>query len=261
MVHPDRLAIRNEGTGPGQVGVSGSDVTYNGVVVGSFTGGSGSTPLVVTFNSLANRLSIQQVSRAITFESVSASDIGLKTIRFTLVDGDNQSAIDGAKEKTIRTAFKRVMEFQEGVDRGFGEYSGARDVQIAQSNPNTTWATGQDASGLLVDFPDDGATNTSQVMLRFDEIVGSTLRQIPAGATITSASLFVQMNNTGDGGKMHRMLQSWSDSTSTWNSLVNGVQVDGVEAEVQFDSIWHTLDGSGASGLGYASVAVTPDVR
>jgi VCBS repeat-containing protein len=257
----DRLAIRNEGTGPGQVGVSGSDVTYNGVVVGSFTGGSGSTPLVVTFNSLANRLSIQQVSRAITFESVSASDIGLKTIRFTLVDGDNQSAIDGAKEKTIRTAFKRVIEFQEGVDRGFGEYSGARDVQIAQSNPNTTWATGQDASGLLVDFPDDGATNTSQVMLRFDEIVGSTLRQIPAGATITSASLFVQMNNTGDGGKMHRMLQSWSDSTSTWNSLVNGVQVDGVEAEVQFDSIWHTLDGSGASGLGYASVAVTPDVR
>lgn len=257
----DRLAIRNEGTGAGQVGVSGSDVTYNGVVVGSFEGGDGANPLVVTFNGLASRIPVQQIARAITFKSLSSADIGLKTIRFTLVDGDGQAAIDGYKEKTIRTAIKRVVEFQEGVDRGFGQYSGARDVQIAQSNPNTSWATGQDASGLLVDYPDDGATNTAQVMLRFDEIVGSTLSQIPSGATITSASLFVQMNNTGDGGKMHRMLQSWSDSTSTWNSLVEGVQVDGVEAEVQFDSIWHTLDGSGASGLGYASVAVTPDVR
>ncbi|MCA9160355.1 MAG: DNRLRE domain-containing protein, partial [Planctomycetales bacterium] len=47
----DRLAIRNQGTGAGQIGVSGSNVTYAGVNIGTFTGGTdGSTPLVITFN-------------------------------------------------------------------------------------------------------------------------------------------------------------------------------------------------------------------
>ena len=46
----DRLAIRDEGTGAGQIGVSGSSVTFEGVVIGTFNGGSdGATPLVVSF--------------------------------------------------------------------------------------------------------------------------------------------------------------------------------------------------------------------
>ena len=46
----DRLAVHNQGTGPGQVGVSGSNVTYGGTVIGTFSGGTnGATPLVITF--------------------------------------------------------------------------------------------------------------------------------------------------------------------------------------------------------------------
>ncbi|MDH5573673.1 MAG: DUF4347 domain-containing protein, partial [Gammaproteobacteria bacterium] len=47
----DVLAIKNYGTGAGQIGVSGSNVTYEGVTIGTFTGGSGGTNLVITFNS------------------------------------------------------------------------------------------------------------------------------------------------------------------------------------------------------------------
>ena len=41
-------AIRDQGTGAGQIGVSGSNVTYQGVTIGTFTGGSSGTNLVMT---------------------------------------------------------------------------------------------------------------------------------------------------------------------------------------------------------------------
>ncbi|MDH4369957.1 MAG: DUF4347 domain-containing protein, partial [Nitrospira sp.] len=49
----DVLAIRNQGTGAGQIGVSGANVTYQGVTIGTFTGGSSGTNLVITLNSSA----------------------------------------------------------------------------------------------------------------------------------------------------------------------------------------------------------------
>ena len=49
----DVLSIRNQGTGAGQIGVSGSNVTYGGVTIGTFTGGSNGTSLVNTLNSSA----------------------------------------------------------------------------------------------------------------------------------------------------------------------------------------------------------------
>ena len=39
----DVLGIRNQGTGAGQIGVSASNVTYGGVTIGTFTGGSSGT--------------------------------------------------------------------------------------------------------------------------------------------------------------------------------------------------------------------------
>src|SRR5262249_9336083 len=65
----DRLEINNEGTGSGQIGVSGSDVSYGGTTIGSFTGGSGTTDLVVTFNSSATAEAVQALLRNITYRN------------------------------------------------------------------------------------------------------------------------------------------------------------------------------------------------
>ena len=50
----DWLAIRNQGTGAGQIGVNGSEITFGGTVIGTFTGGDNGTDLVVTFDADAN---------------------------------------------------------------------------------------------------------------------------------------------------------------------------------------------------------------
>ena len=254
----DRLELRNEGTGAGQVGVSGANVTYAGAVIGSFAGGVGA-PLVITFNATANRISAQAVARAVTYRDVTVDGLGSRTISFALVDGDGQ--VSPVVQKVVSIGLKRVYEIQEGVDRGFGTYTGAKDIQLTQASPTTTFPTGGDASGLLVDFADPGVTNTAQVLMRFENLFGSALGQIPAGAIITSASLFVQTNNTGDGAEFHRMLTDWNPTTSTWTSVGGGIQVDDSQARSSYDSFWNTQDVSGATGTGYASVAVTNDIR
>ncbi len=86
----DRLAIRNQGTGSGQIGVSGSNVTYEGTTIGTFTGGTDdSTPLVMTFNANGTPTAAQALLRNITYENVSENpDESARTVRFVLTDGD-----------------------------------------------------------------------------------------------------------------------------------------------------------------------------
>ena len=86
----DRLSLQNQGTGPGQVGVSGSNLTYGGVNIGTFSGGSdGSTPFTVTFNSNADATVTEAVARAVTYDNTSEDPSTVaRSIRFVASDGD-----------------------------------------------------------------------------------------------------------------------------------------------------------------------------
>ncbi len=82
----DRLAIRHQGLAPGDVGISGSNVLYGNVVIGSFTG---TTTLTVVFNANANAVAVQALLRNLTFESISLAPSTLtRTISASLTDGD-----------------------------------------------------------------------------------------------------------------------------------------------------------------------------
>ncbi len=82
----DVLGIRVIGTAAGQISVSGREVSYGGVVIGTFTRGSS---LVVTFNSNATRLAVQALLRSITFASATEMPSPLdRTVRVSLTDGD-----------------------------------------------------------------------------------------------------------------------------------------------------------------------------
>src|SRR3954465_4866945 len=58
LLAEDTVAIRNQDVAAGQTGVAGSNVTFGGAVIGSFTGGSGNT-LAVTFNASATAAGIE----------------------------------------------------------------------------------------------------------------------------------------------------------------------------------------------------------
>ncbi len=90
----DVTGIRNQGTGPGEIGVAGSNVTYGGTVIGSF---SGNAPLLVNLNANADQAAVQALVRNITYAfSGDYISTPTRTLRFTLTDGDGgtSAAVD-----------------------------------------------------------------------------------------------------------------------------------------------------------------------
>jgi murein DD-endopeptidase MepM/ murein hydrolase activator NlpD/Ca2+-binding RTX toxin-like protein len=83
----DRLGIQNQGTGAGQIGVNGSSVTFGGITIGTFTGGTGTTTLVINFNAAATPAAVQALLRNITFSNTSATpSTAARHARFSAVD-------------------------------------------------------------------------------------------------------------------------------------------------------------------------------
>ncbi|MBL8451044.1 MAG: hypothetical protein JNM32_14125, partial [Dechloromonas sp.] len=85
----ETVAIRNQGTGAGQIGVSGSDVTYGGVTIGTFSGGSAGSNLVVSLNASADAAAARALVENITYvNTVPGASQTDRYIGFRLFDGD-----------------------------------------------------------------------------------------------------------------------------------------------------------------------------
>ncbi|NBZ87582.1 calcium-binding protein [Stagnihabitans tardus] len=70
LLAEDVVALRNQGNGTGEVGVSGTIVTFGGVAIGSLSGGAGSA-FVVTFNADATTAAVQAVIENLTYATTS----------------------------------------------------------------------------------------------------------------------------------------------------------------------------------------------
>lgn len=86
----DRITVLSQGTGAGEIFVSGTNIQYGGVTIGTFVGGfTTNASLVVTLNAAANAENVQSLARRIAFLNAS-DDPGSTTrvVSFTLADGD-----------------------------------------------------------------------------------------------------------------------------------------------------------------------------
>ena len=84
----DRLSIRDRGKNPGEIGVDGNNITYEGSAIGTFQGGDGTAPLTVTFNDKSTPERAQALMRSIVYKNSSTNPIvGPRTVQFQLNDG------------------------------------------------------------------------------------------------------------------------------------------------------------------------------
>ena len=120
----------------------------------------------------------------------------------------------------------RTVAFQEGVNG----YKGTVDTEIWALATTTILAANPNASS---DSNNDGGE--SQVLLRFDEIIGDKPGLIPPQSRVLSAKLLVSAFDQGDTVNLHRMLVPF-DRAATWNSVISGVSADGLEASRHKDS-------------------------
>ena len=170
-----------------------------------------------------------------------------------------------------------VIEFRDGVNVNLDGsdtgvlYNGTHDAELRSNaaDQNSNFDTGSSGSGGDTQFTVDGSDGggVAQVVMRFDDIFGAGPAQIAYGATINSASLFIDIDNTGSDLNIFALTSGFgAESTVTWNSfggIVPGVNamaapfasVDGGGNKVQVDitslvSLW--ADGTLMNfGLGF----------
>jgi acid phosphatase len=101
------------------------------------------------------------------------------------------------------------------------------DTMISSVQPDGTF-------GSAMVLQTRGGSSHYQSLIKFNNIFGPAGNQIPINANVVSAKLVI--TTSSDSGatsvgtmNLHRMLVPWT-GLSTFNSLVNGIQTDGVEA-------------------------------
>ena len=192
---------------------------------------------------------LQKIS-ALTDADVAASD---DTTGNSQLDGDWELEQNiGSIEATIALSSELqddwsgilpIVSFQDGS----GGYASTADTELDSSSPDSNNGTEESVSIVA-------GMNEGQGLIRFDNIFGAGAGQVPPGATITSATLTVNVTSASLAGaniELHEMLVTW-DESSTWNSLTNGVQTDDTDASIAVDSTLATPDATGSqtfSGL------------
>lgn len=137
--------------------------------------------------------------------------------------GTNLRAYDAAIDVAAPPGPTFESDFQEGLNN----YVGTIDTYFDEGNPGSSRAT---YSYFWVDGDSSpGVAEERQTLIRFDNLFGNGVGQIPANATILSAELHLNVTDAGNPITVHRLLQPWLETT-TWNGFTGGVQANGVEA-------------------------------
>ncbi len=143
---------------------------------------------------------------------------------------------------TIRDNDATARTFREGAS----SYAGTQDTELRQATPDLPQGS---ATVISVD-ESDGCPNCRTIgMMRFDNIFGTGTGQVPLGSTIISATLTLNVSNVSNGQiSFHRMLVPW-DESSTWNSMVNGIDRNDIEARATADSVFTNTAVTGAQNI------------
>ena len=152
-------------------------------VIQSVTGGTGSTPLVVTFNdsSSSTAAAVQAVLRSISWGTNSRVE-GPRTIRVTLTDGDGGTS--KTLSKTVQVSRTRIMPVLAGFPASTNYYRVNKLVPIAPNAELTTGRLSDFTNGRLTISTTRGATNRIQIKNEgWIEVLGSSVlySDVPIG--------------------------------------------------------------------------------
>lgn len=211
------LGILNVGTGSGEIGLAGANVTFGGVVIGTFSGGQDGAALVVTFDAASSPAAAAALLNAITYSNDSQNPTGSRTVAFTLTDGDGGTAtaatvtvnLTPVNDAPTITAGSQVFAAPIGEDSGptagrlvsdmlttaaladpDGPSSGIAVTQV--SGPGT-WSFSTDGGGTWTTIA--SASDGAAVLLS----ATTQLRFAPNGATGGTAELRFKAWDGSDG--------------------------------------------------------------
>jgi hypothetical protein len=251
----DQLTVRNVGTGGGQIGVSGANISFGGTTIGSFTGGTNGSDLVISLNASATPGAVQELTRNVSFSNDSGAPSTLtRSLGFTLVDGDGNA--NSGSDTASATATITVTAINSAPTGGAAITGTATEDQVL-----TAVSTLADAEGL------------GTLHYQWQHDVGSGFVNVGAdqgtytlGDTDVGGTVRVVISYTDGGGTAESATSSATTAIANVNDIpTGGVSVTGTATEDQVLTAASTLadaDGLGTlhyqwqrdSGSGYTNV-------
>ncbi|WP_422370998.1 FG-GAP-like repeat-containing protein [Hoeflea sp.] len=92
LLADDTGSIRNQGTGAGEIGFSGGNITFGGTLIGTASGGEG-TALSITFNAQATSAGIEALIENLTFATLSDTPAFTRTLELAVTDAAGARAV------------------------------------------------------------------------------------------------------------------------------------------------------------------------
>ena len=241
-VAEDVLAIRNQGTGVGQIGVSGANVTYQGTTIGTFTGGSGGTNLVITLNTAADATAVTALVRNITYENTDTANptTGSRMVRYVLTDGDGGTSAN----------YDTTVTFTAVNDDPVNAGTLPTDISVTEDVSSNV-----DLSAI--DLNDVDASGGS-LTVTLTTNTGGNLTAITGGGVIVGGSGTGTVTLTGTLGNLNTFLNTASNITYLHGTAnTNGNDADTIQVDVT-DNGNTGSGGGGTINLGTVNVDITP---
>jgi uncharacterized delta-60 repeat protein len=220
----DRLSIQNAGP----ISVVGNQVHYNGVSIGEFAGGNGTTPLVINLNSTADSAKTQSLMNNVVYANVSDNPYTTpRTFWVQLNDGDG--SVSAALTKNIQVTAVNDGPVLGGIG-GSASYlqnsdgiyvsNSATVLDVDSNNFDTGKLTveitaGADASNRLeiggTIFSIDGSNN----IIRAGQVIGSM-----TSSGVGLAKLEITFNANATAGIVQQLVRAIRFKTVVGTSTV-----------------------------------------
>ncbi len=250
----DLLGIKNIGNAAGQIGVAGDQVRYGGVLIGTFSGGNATEPLVVALNANASLAATKALLRAVTYVNLSDDPSTLiRTIRFTLTDGPEPTGLASAPvSRNVTIARVNDMPTISGIPATNSVTIG--DIAVAVANPDA-----------VVADPDSPNFSGGSLVVKSLNPTAYDQFSIEAGGGITTSGANVYYNGvffatrTGGTGTMPLTLAFAKTTNSTIDAataLLRQIRFSVLAGDVPGTRTLHVLlnDGDGGTPRTYSSV-------
>lgn len=163
----DVLSIQHVGTAAGQISIGSGTVSYAGTQIGTFTGGTGTADLVVTFDADATSEAVTALVKAIQFSNDQAAPaLTSRTVSFALNDGNlNGEAAPVAVNVNLLTGVTPSISIGNGF---FVTENTTSVTTLSATDPNNRPIT------FSIDTTDVSASN--QDGAKFEVVSGNLLR-------------------------------------------------------------------------------------
>ncbi|MCA3285753.1 MAG: VCBS repeat-containing protein, partial [Roseomonas sp.] len=238
LLAEDRVSILSEGSGAGQIGVSGSTISYGGVTIGTATGGVGGD-FTVTFASAVTGAAVDALIQRLAYGNISDTPTATRSLTLDVVDAVGRLAAAPTAQFTALTGSANPFS---GIDVGsrsapsFVDLDGDRRLDLVAG----------EYFGALRAWRNTGSG--------FTALTGSVNPFNGIDVGYTSTPTFVDLDNDRRldlvAGEYFGALRAWRNTGSGFSALTGSANpLNGIDVGTGSTPSFVDLDGDGRLDL------------